>query len=220
MNVIRTLITGITDVAGKIKEFAGRGLPFQVFTGHRFIQQYGFSSNPLPGARGLTLRIGNHYFLFSTDDPRYRNAIADGEVQLYTDEGDIIHFKRGMEIEIKSGAKVKVEAPDIEAVAGVQASVQAPEIEAVATVKASVQAPTIEATAGIIFNVTAPIVNVNGIMNVNGAFNVNGVQTQTGDLVLPNGNLTVTNGNINAVGDIGATGNIFAGVANSNKHSH
>jgi phage gp45-like len=45
------------------------------------------------------------------DDRRYRIPLEGGEVCIYTDEGDCIHFRRDKEIHIISGGKVVVEAP-------------------------------------------------------------------------------------------------------------
>lgn len=61
-------------------------------------QQYGFTSNPLPGAECIALFPGgnrDHGIVIAVDDRRFRlKALKSGEVALYTDEGDKIHFKR------------------------------------------------------------------------------------------------------------------------------
>jgi phage gp45-like len=58
---------------------------------------------------------------FASEDGRYRVKLKDGEVALYTDEGDIIHMKRGRLIEIETDTlvvraktKVRFETPLIE----------------------------------------------------------------------------------------------------------
>lgn len=52
--------------------------------------------------------------MIADGDRRYRIPLQEGEVSIFTDEGDKIHFKRGNEIAIESGAKVSVNAPAIE----------------------------------------------------------------------------------------------------------
>lgn len=67
-------------------------------------QEYGFTSVPLAGAEAAVIFMGgnrDHGIVVAVDDRRYRlKALAAGEVALYTDEGDKIHFKRGNTIEI------------------------------------------------------------------------------------------------------------------------
>lgn len=69
-------------------------------------QQYGMASVPLKGAEGVSLFLGgsrDHGVVIATEDSRYRlKGMKGGEVALYTDEGDKIHFKRGNVIEIET----------------------------------------------------------------------------------------------------------------------
>ena len=88
-------------------------------------QHYGFTSAPLAGAEFIVLPIGGnskHAVVIATEDARYRLKIQDGEVALYSDEGDHVHLKRGRVIEvvtetllIKASTKVRFETPMIEA---------------------------------------------------------------------------------------------------------
>lgn len=69
------------------------------------IQHYGFTSAPLPGAEYIVIPVGgnsNHAVVVASEDGRYRLKIKDGEVALYTDEGDCVHMKRGRVIEIET----------------------------------------------------------------------------------------------------------------------
>ncbi|HWH86362.1 MAG TPA: phage baseplate assembly protein V [Pseudomonas sp.] len=70
-------------------------------------QGYGMTSVPHPGAEGLLACIGGHRehsVVIACADRRYRlTGLASGEVALYTDEGDRIHFKRGRIIDINTG---------------------------------------------------------------------------------------------------------------------
>jgi phage baseplate assembly protein V len=71
-------------------------------------QQYGLTSNPKTGAEGIAVFVGgnrDHGVVIAVDDRRYRlKNLAEGEVAIYTDEGDKIHLKRGRKIEITAGA--------------------------------------------------------------------------------------------------------------------
>jgi len=70
------------------------------------VQDYGLTSNPLPGAEPVVLFVGgnrDHGLIIKVDDRRYRlKGLKSGEVALYTDEGDFIHLKRDRNIEVKT----------------------------------------------------------------------------------------------------------------------
>jgi len=70
-------------------------------------EPYGFTSNPLAGAEVLTAFIGgdrSHAVVLVAADRRFRiQSLKPGEVAIYTDEGDKIHFKRGRIIDIETG---------------------------------------------------------------------------------------------------------------------
>lgn len=73
------------------------------------MQHYGFVSGPLAGAEYIVLPVGGntkHSVVVASGDGRYRLQVADGEVALYTDEGDCIHLKRGRLIEVKTDTLV------------------------------------------------------------------------------------------------------------------
>ncbi len=108
----RVIISAVRE--GQIKRFDASGLAGETFTDREMFQHYGFTSQPQDGAEAILIGIGNVLYLIAEDDRRYRIALAQGEVALYTDEGDVIHFKRGKEIDITSGGKVVVTAPDVE----------------------------------------------------------------------------------------------------------
>ncbi len=81
------------------------------------LQEYGFTSVPLPGCRGIALFVGgdrSHGAVVATEDNRYRKKdLEGGEVAIYTDEGDYVYFKRGRIIEIKAANGVVVNAPTV-----------------------------------------------------------------------------------------------------------
>lgn len=85
-------------------------------------QNYGFTSYPKAGAEGLVLFVGgdrDHGIVVNVDDRRFRlKNLAEGEVALFTDEGDKIHFKRGNVIEIQT-QHAKIISNDVEIGSGV-----------------------------------------------------------------------------------------------------
>jgi phage baseplate assembly protein V len=70
-------------------------------------EPYGFTANPLAGAEVLTMFLGgdrSHAVVLVAADRRYRiKELKPGEVAIYTDEGDKIHFKRGRIIDVETG---------------------------------------------------------------------------------------------------------------------
>ncbi|WHS58616.1 phage baseplate assembly protein [Pseudomonas sp. G2-4] len=108
---------------GKLIGVDMQGLSGESVTGELF-QHYGYSSAPLPGAEYLVIPVGGnskHAIVAASEDGRYRIALQDGEVSIYTDEGDYVHLKRGRVVEIvtdtlviKAGMKVRFETPLVE----------------------------------------------------------------------------------------------------------
>lgn len=80
-------------------------------------QHYGFTSHPLPGAEGISLSVAassDHTVVINIDDRRFRlKSLAAGEVALYTDEGDKLHFKRGNVIQIVAASQLILDAPTV-----------------------------------------------------------------------------------------------------------
>ena len=114
IDMIRSIITSVAE--GAIKRFSGTGRANETFTDREYFQHYGFTSRPLSGAEAVVLKKGNNIIVVASDDRRYRLALEEGEVGLYTDEGDSIHLKRGNEIHvttekliIKAGTKVDID---------------------------------------------------------------------------------------------------------------
>lgn len=75
--------------------------------GAEHFEPYGYTCNPLAGAEVLTAFLGgdrSHAVVLVASDRRYRiKELKPGEVAIYTDEGDKIHFKRGRIIDIETG---------------------------------------------------------------------------------------------------------------------
>lgn len=81
------------------------------------IQEFGFSSNPLPGAQAVLLCVGGHRghpIVIATDDKRYRkNTLAGGETSIYNSAGDYIWIKADGTIEIKASTRVTITSPEV-----------------------------------------------------------------------------------------------------------
>ncbi len=79
------------------------------------VQEYGFTSVPLPGAEAVTLAVGGrraHTVVIATDDRRYRlKELAPGEVALYDDQGQkVVLYQDRIEVE---APKVVIKSDDV-----------------------------------------------------------------------------------------------------------
>jgi phage baseplate assembly protein V len=79
-------------------------------------QNYGFTSVPHVGAQGIAVFPGGNRdqpVIIAIEDRRYRlKNLANGEVAMYTDEGDSIIFRRGNKLEIKTSS-LQIETPKL-----------------------------------------------------------------------------------------------------------
>lgn len=115
---------------GKLIGVEMQGLAGEPVAGELF-QHYGYTSAPLPGAEYIAIPVGGnskHTVVIASEDARYRITLKDGEVAIYSDEGDHVHLKRGRVIEVvtddmlfKVKNKVRFETPLIETTGKVQA---------------------------------------------------------------------------------------------------
>lgn len=115
----RAVLSLISDATGmqivQVKLLNG-----EVRDGIERVQNYGFTSVPLPGAEAIFLSLGgdrDHGIVITADDRRFRiKGLQGGEVAIYTDEDKAgadhrIHFKRGKEIHLVAGASSIVMTP-------------------------------------------------------------------------------------------------------------
>lgn len=114
----------LVNAAAKMQGMQVRLLANEVKDGMEHFEPYGFTSNPLAGADVLAAFFGgdrSHGVIICAGDRRFRlQNTLPGEVALYTDEGDKIHFKRGRVIEIetmtlkvKADTAVEFDTPEI-----------------------------------------------------------------------------------------------------------
>jgi phage gp45-like len=77
--MIRAIVTSCVE--GVIKRLSAMGLC--EITSREYMQHYGFTSIPKPGAEVIMVADGNHIVAIASDDRRYRLAVTEGEVALY-----------------------------------------------------------------------------------------------------------------------------------------
>lgn len=138
-NVQRSVRQAFRGIAARNSHKGAQiGVELQGLAGERvsgeLFQHYGFVSGPLPGAEYIVLPVGGksaHAVVIASGDGRYRVEVADGEVALYTDEGDRIHMKRGRLIEVitdtfvvKASTKIVLETPLVDATGDVKDKVR------------------------------------------------------------------------------------------------
>ncbi|WP_339483179.1 phage baseplate assembly protein V [Pseudomonas sivasensis] len=116
-NLKNILVRGtlsLVDGLKKLQELQVKLLAGEIKDGMEHFEAYGFTSNPKAGAEVLAGFFGgdrSHGVVICVADRRFRlQGLESGEVAMYTDEGDKLHFKRGRVIEIETMTlKVKAE---------------------------------------------------------------------------------------------------------------
>jgi phage baseplate assembly protein V len=105
-NLFARGVVALVDAGRKLQGLQMRLTADEVKDGMEHFEPYGFTSNPQPGAEGLAVFLGgdrSHGVVVCVSDRRFRlQALESGEVALYTDEGDRLHFKRGRVIEVET----------------------------------------------------------------------------------------------------------------------
>lgn len=94
----------MANAASKMQTLQVRLLAGEVKDGIEHFEPYGYTAHAHPGAEGVAAFFGgdrSHGVVLCIADRRFRlQALEPGEVALYTDEGDRLHFKRGRVLEI------------------------------------------------------------------------------------------------------------------------
>ncbi|MGC3891291.1 phage baseplate assembly protein V [Pseudomonas urmiensis] len=111
-NFITRGVVALVDAGRKLQGLQMRLTADEVKDGMEHFEPYGFTSNPQAGAEGLAAFLNgdrSHGVVICVSDRRFRlQGLESGEVALYTDEGDFLHFKRGRVIEVETAIfKVK-----------------------------------------------------------------------------------------------------------------
>lgn len=96
----------LANAAKKMQTLQLRLTASEIKDAAEHFEPYGFTSSPLAGAEVLTAFLGgdrSHAVVLVAADRRYRvQSLESGEVAIYTDEGDRVHFKRGRIIDIET----------------------------------------------------------------------------------------------------------------------
>lgn len=105
-NILARGLVALGNSASKLQSLQLRLLAGEVKDNVEHLEPYGFTACPLAGAEALAGFIGgdrSHAVVIVVADRRFRlQGLKSGEVALYTDEGDFIHFKRGRVIDIET----------------------------------------------------------------------------------------------------------------------
>lgn len=177
--MIRGIVTSIVE--GVIKRFSASGGPDETIDNREYFQHYGFTSRPKAGAEIIIIREGGHFIAIGSDDRRYRITLADGEVALYTDEGDKVHLKRGRIIEIIGGEKIIATTKVAEITATTSATVTSPLVNIVASTKVTMTTPLVEMSGNLVVTGTVAAAGIGaGVAPVNGKILVTGDIKSTG----------------------------------------
>lgn len=123
-NFLARGVVALVQAGSKLQGLQMRLTAGEVKDGMEHFEPYGFTSNPQPGAEGLAAFLNgdrSHGVVICVADRRFRlTGLQSGEVALYTDEGDLLHFKRGrvievetMTLKIKAGDAVEFDTPII-----------------------------------------------------------------------------------------------------------
>ena len=151
--MIRGIVISVLE--GLIKRFNASGRAGETLSNREFFQHYGYTSRPKPGAEIIIINEGNHYLAIASDDRRYRLAVEEGEVALYTDEGDAVHMKRGNNIDVTCGNKLTANVTN-------EVDINTKIAKIVATTSSDITSPVATINAATSCTVTSPAVTVNG----------------------------------------------------------
>lgn len=115
----RAVLTAIDDGEG-IQLVQLDGLADETHDGVERMQDYGFTSVPLPGAEAAVVFAGgvrSHGLVVAVGDRRYRlKGLQAGEVAIYDDQGQKVHLTRdGIVIETTKPLTISAESVLIEA---------------------------------------------------------------------------------------------------------
>lgn len=167
-------------------------------------QQYGFTCRPLDGSEAIALAVGGsrgHLVAIAVDDRRHRmNNLQNGEVALYTDEGDYIHMKRGRIVKVNVGQDLEVVVGnDANVTAGGSVNVDAATNIAATAPEITGQCDTANVTATASVTLDTPQVTITGALTVQGAIvGQGGMAVSGGGGASVEGDLGVTGGDVTA----------------------
>ncbi|MDU9391534.1 phage baseplate assembly protein V [Pseudomonas sp. zfem002] len=132
-NFIVRGVLALVNAASKMQSVQMRLTAGELKDNVEHFEPYGITSNPHPGAEGVTLFVNgdrSHAITVCVADRRYRlQGLEGGEVAIYTDEKDFIHLKRNrtiaietLQLEVKAGVAVDFDTPVIRTTGRIEAA--------------------------------------------------------------------------------------------------
>lgn len=123
-NMVSRCTVALATAARKMQALQIRLTAGEVKDDVEHMEPYGYTSRPLPGAEGVAVFPGgdrSHGVVVVVADRRFRlKGLKPGEVALYTDEGDKIHFERGRKLTvvtatltIEASESVDIQSPEL-----------------------------------------------------------------------------------------------------------
>lgn len=181
--IVGRAVIQITSDEGAIQKAQVGITADETLNGIDRVQEYGFTSRPLPGAQAVVVCVTGdrgHPVIIATDDGRYRLKLENGEACLYDDQGQFVKIARekidintSKDVEITAGGNIKAQATQIEAQASEKITATAPEIEVVAESKVTITSPSVEVTGDL---------SVTGTVEITGDVDVTGGIVASGDV--------------------------------------
>jgi len=174
----RAIITRV-DTSGGVTLLQVRTKGGQLHDGIEYFEPYGFTSTPHVQAEVLLICLGGFRIATCANDRRYRfKNWADGEVGLYTFEGDYIHLKNGRVIEVVAGAQLQVTAPVVDVIASTSVTLTTPETEITGNLTVGGNA-TIGGNSDVTGAVTSASLATVGVVTAAGGVSSSGVNFDT-----------------------------------------
>lgn len=128
IQLVRTLITKITDVVGGIRLFTGSGREGETFEDMIYIQQAGFISFPNSKAQGLVMIDGQLAILIATDDSDRRPPGVEDERYFYFDKTNYVKWDPDGNFELTTTKKITVNATGNAVVTASKVSIKSGEV--------------------------------------------------------------------------------------------
>jgi phage baseplate assembly protein V len=207
----RCVLDAIDDSGGiqsaKLSLFAD-----EVRDGVERMQEFGFTSRPVPGCEGVTIfptGDRSHGIVIATDDRRHRpTGLNEGESRQYNAFNEYIYLRDDGTLAISAGTKVHVTAPEVVAdcdTAAINASTSATVDTDVATVKATSSA-----------EIDTPETTVTGQLTVQGSLLAQAGLAVSGTAATGGSSSMSVDGDI----DMGTSDIQFDGLSSYRGHTH
>lgn len=110
-------VVQLTDVSKQMQTLQVTVLKDEVLDAVQYFEPHGFTSRAKQGAEAVLLCPGGNRasaFAIAVSDRRFRiKDLGEGEVAMYDDANNLIHFKQDKTLSVKSDTSVDFDVPDI-----------------------------------------------------------------------------------------------------------